>query len=111
MSHGGTTPVAPVRYVKLWVVARSFVLFYLLCGCVEDQGVLTGFAHLQRAAILVPFSSSLARAAIPTARASEEADAVPNRSHLPCLAPWTVTVQTKILVEVVENGLSSSSCI
>lgn len=29
MSHGGTTPVAPVDYVKLWVVARSFVLFYL----------------------------------------------------------------------------------
>jgi hypothetical protein len=29
MSHGGTTPVAPVRYVKLWVLARSFVLFYL----------------------------------------------------------------------------------
>ncbi|MEJ2734797.1 MAG: hypothetical protein P8189_14725 [Anaerolineae bacterium] len=29
MSHGGTTPVAPVRYVKLWVDARSFVFFYL----------------------------------------------------------------------------------
>jgi hypothetical protein len=40
MSHGGTTPVAPVDYVKLWVVARSFVLFYLFCGRVEDQGLV-----------------------------------------------------------------------
>jgi hypothetical protein len=35
MSHGGTTPVAPVRYVKLWVVAQSFVLFHRFCGKVS----------------------------------------------------------------------------
>jgi hypothetical protein len=36
MSHGGTMPVAPIDYVKLWVVARSFVLFYLFCGKQPD---------------------------------------------------------------------------
>jgi hypothetical protein len=35
MSHGVTTPVAPVGYVKLSVVARSSVLFYLFGGQVN----------------------------------------------------------------------------
>jgi hypothetical protein len=38
MSHGGTMPVARVRYVKLWVVARSFVFFYLFGGKVSCSG-------------------------------------------------------------------------
>ena len=54
MSHGGTTPVAPVGYVKLWVVARSFVLFHLFWGRVEEQNLVYRLCPLAESRELSP---------------------------------------------------------
>jgi hypothetical protein len=58
----------------------------------RPRSLRTVRSHAPSKAASVPFmlSSSLACAAIPTAPASNEADAFPNRSHLSCLAPWNM---------------------
>jgi hypothetical protein len=57
-SHGGTMPVAPVDYVKLWMVARSFVLCYLFCGKVRCPGrifpSITQLEHMIVSQLLAP---------------------------------------------------------